>query len=88
MAAALDKNEVAATWRRQREDKCNNQINYAGGKQALDKTTRGGGGQREMIGWRTMWGDLAASNARQSGGGRHGSHWAVDDAGMASGGRQ
>jgi hypothetical protein len=45
----------------------------------LDKMTRGGGGQREMIGWRTMRDDLAASEARQSGGGRHNSHRAVDN---------
>jgi hypothetical protein len=44
MTAALDNNEVAATRWRQREDECNNQIDYAGGKGALDKTTRGGGG--------------------------------------------
>ena len=43
MATALDNNEVAATRQGQREDACNNQIDYAGGKQALE-TTRGGGG--------------------------------------------
>ena len=79
LAAALDNNEVAATRWGQREDECNNQINYAGAEQALDKTTRGGGEQREMSGWRMMWGDLVASEARQSGGGRHDNHWAVDD---------
>ncbi len=79
MAAALDNNEVAAKQRGQREDECNNQINYARGERALDKTTRGCGGRCEMIGWRTMQGDLAVINARQSGGGQHNSHRAVDD---------
>ena len=69
MAAALDNNEVAVTQWGQREDECNNQIDYAGGERALDKTTRGGGEQREMSGWQTMRGDLVASNARQSCGG-------------------
>jgi hypothetical protein len=32
-----------------------------------------------MIGWRMMRGNLAVSDARQSGGGQHGSHWAVDN---------
>ena len=79
MDAALDNNEVAVTHWGQREYECNNQINYAGGKRALDKTTRRGGGRRKMSGWRTMRGNLAASNARQSGGGRHDSQRAVDN---------
>ena len=87
MAAALDNNEVAATRRKQREDECNNQIDYAGGKRVLDKMTRGGGGRRKMIGWRVMRGDLVASDVRRSGGGRHDSHQAVDNTVMASSGR-
>ena len=79
MAAALDNNEVAATQRGQREDECNNRIDSLGGERALDKTTRGGGGLCEMSRWRTMRGNLVASNARRSGGGRHNNNWAVDN---------
>ena len=79
MAPALANNEVAATRRGQREDECNNQIDHARGERALDKTTRGGGGRRKMIRWRKMRGNLAASDVRRSGGGRHDSHRAVDN---------
>ena len=67
MAAALDNNEVAVAQREQREDECSNQIDYGGGEWALNKTTRGGGGRCETSVWRTMRGDLVASNARRSG---------------------
>ena len=81
MAAVLENNEVVARQWGQREDECNNQIvvGYVGGKRALDNMTRGGGGQNKTSEWGTTRGNLAASDARRSGSGRHDSHRVVDN---------
>jgi hypothetical protein len=73
MFAVIDSNGAAARWQGKRGDECNNQIvvDYVlGGERALDNMARGGGGRRNTKGWWTTRGDLAASNARQSGGGQ------------------
>jgi hypothetical protein len=49
------------------------------GKWAGDNTTRGSGGQRETSRWWTKWDNLAASNARQYGGGQRDKRRGVED---------